>query len=253
MLPSIQEGSLSTNRSSENARAGQPRWAASCASWGCHDRRHGRATRKKTRPLKWPLKRAPRLLRKLQHTHKKRIRLFFQSLPGLDPGTRRALDKKGRTCHVWWRRGERPPACATSASRSPISSPRSSLAAIAEAACNAWNRLHRGRTHHVPVLVPLDTEGQTLGSRVLQPALHLSWEHMAHGESPRHACCVGKQACRLTPTAPWPVASRIMAALWEGSRGCLKQKRKWPVPTITAIPFHPEWNCTIKPRRPTKW
>ena len=78
-----------------------PRWAASCASWGCHDRRHGRATRKKTRPLKRPLKRAPRLLQKLQHTYKKRIRLFFQD--------EARIGQKGRTCHVWWRRGERPP------------------------------------------------------------------------------------------------------------------------------------------------
>jgi transposase len=53
------------------------------------------------RPLKRPLKRAPRLLKRLQHTHKdKRIRLFFQD--------EARIGQKGRTCHVWWKRGERP-------------------------------------------------------------------------------------------------------------------------------------------------
>jgi DDE superfamily endonuclease len=69
---------------------------------GSHDRRHGRATRKKTWPLKRPLKRAPRLLKKLQHTYKnKHIRLFFQD--------EARIGQKGRTCHVWWTRGARPP------------------------------------------------------------------------------------------------------------------------------------------------
>ena len=37
-----------------------------------------------------------------QRTHKrKRIRLFFQD--------EARIGQKGRTCHVWWRRGERPP------------------------------------------------------------------------------------------------------------------------------------------------
>ena len=51
---------------------------------------------------KRPLKRAPRILRKLQRTHDgKRIRLFFQD--------EARIGQKGRTCHVWWKRGERPP------------------------------------------------------------------------------------------------------------------------------------------------
>ena len=38
----------------------------------------------------------------MQHTHKnKRIRLFFQD--------EARIGQKGRTCHVWWKRGERPP------------------------------------------------------------------------------------------------------------------------------------------------
>ena len=52
-----------------------------------------------------PLKRVPVLLRKLQHTHKhQRIRLFFQD--------EARIGQKGRTCHFWWRRGERPPGLA---------------------------------------------------------------------------------------------------------------------------------------------
>jgi hypothetical protein len=53
-------------------------------------------------PGNFGLKRAPRLLKKLQHTYKgKRIRLYFQD--------EARIGQKGRTCHVWWRRGERPP------------------------------------------------------------------------------------------------------------------------------------------------
>ena len=79
-----------------------PRWVASYTSWGCRDRRRGPAIRKRTRPHRRPLKRAPGLLRKIQHTHKnKRVRLFFQD--------EARIGQKGRTCHVWWRRGERPP------------------------------------------------------------------------------------------------------------------------------------------------
>ena len=49
-----------------------------------------------------PLKRAPAILKNIQCTHKgKRIRLFFQD--------EARIGQKGRTCHVWWRRGERPP------------------------------------------------------------------------------------------------------------------------------------------------
>jgi hypothetical protein len=54
------------------------------------------------RPRRRPLKRAPALLKKIQRTHKgKRIRLFFQD--------EARIGQKGRTVHVWWRRGERPP------------------------------------------------------------------------------------------------------------------------------------------------
>ena len=49
-----------------------------------------------------PLKRAPALLRKIQRTHKnKRLRLFFQD--------EARIGQKGRVCHIWWKRGERPP------------------------------------------------------------------------------------------------------------------------------------------------
>ena len=59
-------------------------------------------TRKKTRPRRRPLKRAPQLLKQLQHTHKdKRLRLFF-----LDEAR---IGQKGRVCRVWWKHGERPP------------------------------------------------------------------------------------------------------------------------------------------------
>ena len=68
----------------------------------CHDRRRDRAIRKKTRLPRRPLKRAPRLLRRIQRTHKnKRIRLFFQD--------EARIGQKGRTAYVWWKRGERPP------------------------------------------------------------------------------------------------------------------------------------------------
>jgi hypothetical protein len=42
------------------------------------------------------------LLRRIAATHKnKRIRLFFQD--------EARIGQKGRTCHIWWKRGERPP------------------------------------------------------------------------------------------------------------------------------------------------
>ena len=93
-----------------SARSGSARpmhrWSlgsfAAEASRASRDRRRARATRKKTRPPRRPLKRAPQLLKKIQHTHKnKRIRLFFQD--------EARIGQKGRTCHVWWKRGERPP------------------------------------------------------------------------------------------------------------------------------------------------
>jgi transposase len=68
----------------------------------CRGKRRDPATRRKTRPRRRPLKRAPALLRKLQRTHRdKRIRLFFQD--------EARIGQKGRTVHVWWKRGERPP------------------------------------------------------------------------------------------------------------------------------------------------
>ncbi|MGC1893910.1 MAG: IS630 family transposase [Pseudolabrys sp.] len=78
------------------------RWVVCCEAWGCRDRRRAPATRRKTRPRRRPLKRAPQLLKKLQHTHKnKRLRLFFQD--------EARIGQKGRVCRVWWKRGERPP------------------------------------------------------------------------------------------------------------------------------------------------
>jgi putative transposase len=78
------------------------RWGASCTASVCRDRRRGRAIRKRTRPRRRPSKRAPALLRKTQRTHRnKRVRLFFQD--------EARIGQKGRTVHVWWRRGERPP------------------------------------------------------------------------------------------------------------------------------------------------
>ena len=48
------------------------------------------------------LKKCPRLLRRIQRTNQnKRVRLFFQD--------EARIGQKGRTCHIWWKRGERPP------------------------------------------------------------------------------------------------------------------------------------------------
>jgi transposase len=72
---------------------------------GCPGKSPGQAIRKRIWLLKQPSKRAPRLLRRIQRTHKnKRIRLFFQD--------EARIGQKGRTCHVWWTRGERPPGLA---------------------------------------------------------------------------------------------------------------------------------------------
>ena len=85
----------------------RPRWAAFCANWGSRGRKRGRAICKRTWPLERPLKRAPALLRKIQYAHKgKRVRLFFQD--------EARIGQKGRTCHIWWKRGERPPGLAGS-------------------------------------------------------------------------------------------------------------------------------------------
>jgi len=41
------------------------------------------------------------MLRKIADTHKrKRVRLFFQD--------EARIGQKGRVCHIWWKRGERP-------------------------------------------------------------------------------------------------------------------------------------------------
>ena len=54
------------------------------------------------RPPQRPLKRARRTLKKIADTHKgKRVRLFFQD--------EARIGQKGRVCHIWWKRGERPP------------------------------------------------------------------------------------------------------------------------------------------------
>ena len=69
---------------------------------GFRGRRQGPVTRKNIRAKQRPLKRAPALLRKIQSTHKnKRLRLFFQD--------EARIGQKGRVCHIWWKRGERPP------------------------------------------------------------------------------------------------------------------------------------------------
>ena len=49
-----------------------------------------------------PLKGASALLKTISTRHKgKRLRLFFQD--------EARIGQKGRVCHVWWKRGERPP------------------------------------------------------------------------------------------------------------------------------------------------
>ena len=69
---------------------------------GSRDKRRGQATRKRTRPHKRPLKRARRLLKRIQHTHKnKRIRLFSR--------TRRASARRGVPATSGGSAGQRPP------------------------------------------------------------------------------------------------------------------------------------------------
>ena len=78
------------------------RWGVSCERSACRDRRRVPAIRRKTRPRRRPLKRAPQLLKKLKRTHRgKRLRLFFQD--------EASIGQKGRVCRVWWKRGQRPP------------------------------------------------------------------------------------------------------------------------------------------------
>ena len=55
----------------------------------------------KTRPPQRPLK-VRRILQRIQRTHKnRRLRLYFQD--------EARIGQKGRVCHIWWKRGERPP------------------------------------------------------------------------------------------------------------------------------------------------
>jgi transposase len=78
------------------------RWGGCCASSACRDRRRGPAIRCKTRLPPRLLKKARRILQTIQRTHKrKRLRLFFQD--------EARIGQKGRVCHIWWKRGERPP------------------------------------------------------------------------------------------------------------------------------------------------
>src|SRR5271166_3638276 len=79
----------------------QPRSDGCLSALAFPGRRQGRATRKRTRPKRRPLKRAPALLRAIRIRHKsKRLRLFFQD--------EARIGQKGRVCHIWWKRGERP-------------------------------------------------------------------------------------------------------------------------------------------------
>lgn len=71
---------------------------------GYRDRRRERAIQKKTWPPQRPLKRAPRELKKIADTlarQDKRLSLWFQD--------EARVGQKGRVCHIWWKRGERPP------------------------------------------------------------------------------------------------------------------------------------------------
>lgn len=69
---------------------------------GSRDRRRAPATRRKIQRPQRPLRGAAEKLRQLADTHKgKRLRLFFQD--------EARIGQKGRVCHIWWRRGERPP------------------------------------------------------------------------------------------------------------------------------------------------
>ena len=60
-------------------------------------------------------KRAPEQIAEIQCTHSKRIRLFFQD--------EARIGQKGRVCHAWWKRGQRPPGSAIGGLPSPTSLP----------------------------------------------------------------------------------------------------------------------------------
>ena len=81
----------------------------------------------------------------------KRLRLFFQD--------EARIGQKGRVCHIWWKRGERPPGLCDKRF--------ADYEAIADAACNAWNRLlTQSRADKVAMLLPVDLAGQCLGAAV---------------------------------------------------------------------------------------
>src|SRR5262245_34117026 len=78
------------------------RWGGCCAGSACRDRRRGPAIRCNSRLPPRLLKKARRILQTIQRTHqRKRLRLFFQD--------EARIGQKGRVCHIWWKRGERPP------------------------------------------------------------------------------------------------------------------------------------------------
>src|SRR5512144_101932 len=80
----------------------RPRWDGCLSALAFPGKKRGPAIPKKTRPRQRPLKRAPVFLRYIRIRHKgKRLRLFFQD--------EARIGQKGRVCHVWWKRGERPP------------------------------------------------------------------------------------------------------------------------------------------------
>ena len=65
-------------------------------------KRRGQAILKKTQPKQRLLKGAPGFWRKFSvRTKDKRLRLFFQD--------EARICQKGRVCHIWWKRDERPP------------------------------------------------------------------------------------------------------------------------------------------------
>jgi hypothetical protein len=95
--------SASSSRNAPARAITSATWGASCGAWGCRGSRRGRATRGKTRPPQRPLKRAPRQLKKLADTldiKGKRLSVWFQD--------EARVGQKGRVCHIWWRKGERP-------------------------------------------------------------------------------------------------------------------------------------------------
>ena len=69
------------------------------------DKKPASCTQPRTRPRRRPSKRAPELLRTVATTHKgKRLRVVFED------ETR--IGQKGRVCHRWYPKGERPPGLA---------------------------------------------------------------------------------------------------------------------------------------------